>query len=150
MGWRLELQVGRGGRGCRRDGIGFSLGVRVTFRMHDEADPPPVKHTLGKRQFERVNKPTEEPDPNAVHNILGENLARDHSLDLPEIERELAAHRRAKWMKHLKVLVFLAVVNGFCFGLAKAANWNPYVMVPALGAAGMITAATLFVVYVVF
>ena len=136
-----DVKAGQG----KRDGAGSSQRC-----MDDDArDPEPQKLKLGKKSFEKVNRPTSGPDPNAVHQILAENLQRDSSLDLPQIEQDLRRRRRQQLAKHLKVFLGLGIIDGFCLGISAASHWNPYLIVPLCSAGTMITCATLWIVYVV-
>lgn len=117
--------------------------------MDDEPPPPENKLKLGKRSFEKVNQPTTEPDPNAIHQILNENRALDSSFDLPEIDEEIARLWKQKRRRDLKVFTFLGFVDAGCLGLAALAHWSPYVAVPLISAGALISGATLWIVYLV-
>ncbi len=113
----------------------------------EEFDRPKLK--LGKRTFEKVNQPTPQPDPNAAGQILDENKQRDPTFSLEGIDVALAQQFRARRLRDLKVIVFLGVFDAGCLAIAAAARWSPYLTVPLISAAAIVTVSTLWIVYVV-
>lgn len=107
------------------------------------------KLKLGKRTFEKINQPTTDPDPNSPQQILKENKNLDDSFDLPGIEKEISEQWRQRRMRDFKVFLTLLIIDGVCLGLAAKAHWNPYVSVPLVSLAAMVTSAVLWIVYVV-
>lgn len=118
------------------------------YRMDDAPPPAENKLKLGARKFERVNQPTSEPDPNAIHQILQENKALDVSFELPGIDEEIHRLWKQKRIRDLKVFVSLGLFDLACLGCAAAAHWSPYVSVPLISAGAVVTSSTLWVVYV--
>lgn len=117
--------------------------------MDESGSSGEKKLKLGKRSFEKVNSPVNEPDPNDPYRILGQNLQRDPSLELVGIDEEIKQQWRQRRWRDLKVFLFLAVIDGACLGAAAAAHWSPYLAVPLVSAGSMISVATLWIVYVV-
>jgi hypothetical protein len=119
--------------------------------MPDDSDPPPIKHKLGKRAFDALNEPRGQAgaDPNAVSQSLAENLAKDPSLELPGIDEEVYAYARKKRNRAFAILLALAAFDLLCYWIAKRTGWNPFVAVPVVSAGAMVTAATLWVCFVV-
>lgn len=127
----------------------FRIGAHgIAVVMDDEPPLPKRELKLGKRTFEKVNESTSEPDPNAVHQILDENRAVDPSFDLPEIDEEIVRLWRVRRRRDLKTFALIGTVDAVCLGLSALAHWSPYATVPLISAGAVITAATLWIVYV--
>jgi|GEM_PF-4356179 len=123
--------------------------VRVGLRMEPPESPEGKKLKLGQRSFEKVNQPSTDPDPNSPQQILEENKQLDDSFDLPGIEREIWQQWRQRRMRDFKVFLALLILDGLCVGFAAKAHWSPYLSVPLISMAAMVTSATLWIVYVV-
>lgn len=111
--------------------------------------PEGKKLKLGKRNFEKINQPTTDPDPNSPQQILEENKQLDGDFDFVALEKEIARQWRQRRMRDLKVLITLLIVDGLCVGLAAKAHWNPYITVPLISLGAMVSSALLWITYVV-